>query len=309
MRVLRILVLVGLALPCVVSCGTGRGTGASLSPSNEVTDEVSGEPAPVAPTDASAAAGAGTTAEAATAPPAAPTDAPPTVEPLAPASDELAHPEKTPLVEQLLQDVEIYTFDPGLWEESISALSSFRQKAVLDFTADGSGDHSRVTYEGEVATSPLALYSLLRVEGHAADHLPSNKIEAIWIGEHVWVKVGRRPWVQVSATAIESQFEGQVKGIGDLLPFVQQAQRIMPDETVNGIPCRHYVYDVENLQTDAGMTSAKGDIWVAKEDGQVVRLTMDGQGVYYETYPSIGTLALVYDLFDVNAPISIKPPR
>lgn len=309
MHVLRILALVGLVLPCVVSCGTGRGTGSSLSPSSELTDEVSGEPALVAQTDAPVEAGTGTTAEAATVPPVTPTDTPPTAELLALPTDELAHPEKTPLVGQPLQGVESYTFDPGLWEESISSLSSFRQKAVLDFTADGSGDHSRVTYEGEVTTRPLALHSLLRVEGHAADHLPSNKIEAIWIGEQVWVKVGRRPWVQVSAASIKSQFGGQVMGIGDLLPFVQQAQRIMPDETVNGMPCRHYVYDMENLRTDAGMTSAKGDIWVAKEDGQVVRLTMDGQGVYYGTYPSIGTLALVYDLFDVNAPISIKPPR
>jgi hypothetical protein len=212
------------------------------------------------------------------------------------------------LVEETQQSIEIYTFDPGLWEQSITALSSFRQKAVLDFTADGSGDHSRVTYEGEVTTNPLALHTLLRVEGQAAAHLPSNKIEAIWIGEQVWVKVGRRPWVQVPVAAIESEFDGQVMGVGDLLPFVHQAQRVLPDETVNGMPCKHYVYDAGNLQTNAGMTSAKGDIWVAKEDGQVVRLTMDGQGVYYGTYPSTGVLALVYDLFDVNVSISIRPP-
>lgn len=309
MRVLHILVLAGLVLPSVIGCGNGRGIGEEVSRSNEATEEVSRPPVQVTTTDASSGASAGSTSKPATVPPAAPTDTSATVEPVALPSDELAEAEDTSNVQEPLPDIASYTFDPGLWEQSISALSSFRQKAVLEFTFDGSGDHSRVTYEGEVTTNPLALHSLLRVEGHTAAHLPSNKIEAIWIGEHVWVKVGRRPWVQVSVAAIESEFEGQVKSVGDLLPFIQQAQRVMPDETVNGMPCRHYVYDVGSLQADAGMTSAKGDIWVAKEDGQVVRLTMDGQGVYYETYPSTGTLALVYDLFDVNAPIDIKPPR
>jgi hypothetical protein len=48
---------------------------------------------------------------------------------------------------------------------------------------------------------------------------------------------------------------------------------------------------------------------VAKDGGYVVRLTMNGHGTYYGAYTSSGTLNLVYDLFDVNAPISINPPR
>jgi hypothetical protein len=309
MRMLRILILATLVLPSVVSCGDGRGIDAPISLSGRVKEEVSTEPVQLAPTDASSGLAVESASEPATVPPASPTDAPSVEGLTAEPPDETVPSANTPPGIEPQQDIEAYTFDPGLWELSIAALSSFRQKAVLDFTVDGSGDHSRVTYEGEVTTSPLALHSLLRVEGRVAAHLPSNKIEAIWIGEQVWVKVGRRPWVQVSAASIESEFEGQVMGVGDLLPFVQRAQRVMPDETVNGMPCKHYVYDVSHLKTESGMASAKGDIWVAKEDGQVVRLTMDGQGVYYEIYPSSGTLALVYDLFDVNMPISIKPPR
>jgi hypothetical protein len=307
MRLLRILLLVGLVLPCIVTCGNGRTIDAS-SVSDRVTDEVRGEAVHGAPTAGSVDGAAGSTAGTATAT-VLPTEALTTEGPIAVSSEETVAPENTTLARNSPKDSEIYSFDPGLWVQNISALNSFRQKAVLDFTVEGSGNHSRVTYEGEVTTSPLAMHSLLRVEGQAAAQLPSNKIEAIWLGEAVWVKVGRGPWVQVSTVAIESEFEGQVMSVGDLLPYVQQARRVTPDETVNGIPCRHYVYDLENLQTDAGMTSAKGDIWVAKKDGQVVRLTMDGQGVYYAIYRSSGTLSLVYDLFDVNAPISIEPPR
>lgn len=314
-RMLRILTLAGLTLSFLVSCGSGRGIDEPVSLSDRVPDEVTVEPtrasAELAPTALPVGSAAESTAEPATATLQAvtPTAGSPTVGPITEPAAESAPSENTPPVKEPQQGIEAYTLDPGLWEQSIAVLSTFRQKAVLDFKDDSSGDHSRVTYEGEVTTDPLALHSLLRVEGQAAAHLPSNKIEAIWIEEQVWVKVGRRPWVEVSASAIGSEFEGQVVGAGDLLPFVQQAQRVLPDETVNGMPCRHYVYDVGNLQTDAGMTSAKGDIWVAKDDGQVVRLTMNGQGVYYETYPTSGTLALVYDLFDVNVPLSIRPPR
>jgi hypothetical protein len=191
----------------------------------------------------------------------------------------------------------------------MATLSSFRQRVTLDFTADGTGVSSRAVYEGEVATNPTALHSVLTIEGQAASQLPSNRVEVIWIGDQVWVKVGRKPWVQVPVTALESEYAGQVVGVGELLPYIQQAKRVMPDETVNGIPCKHYAYDVGNLQAEAGMTSAQGDIWVAIDGGYVVRLTMNGHGTYYGTYTSSGILNLVYDLYDVNAPISINPPR
>jgi len=124
----------------------------------------------------------------------------------------------------------------------------------------------------------------------------------------VWVKVGRRPWVQVPAATVEREFSGQVVGVGDLLPFVQQARRVLPDETVNGIPCQHYVYDVSNLLVEAEMTGAQGEIWVARVGSYVVRMTLDGQGTYYGTYSSSGTLRIVYDLYDVNAAITISSP-
>ena len=78
---------------------------------------------------------------------------------------------------------------------------------------------------------------------------------------------------------------------------------------MNGIPSRHYVYGLDNLQPSVRMTSARGDLWVAREGGYVVRLTLEGQGTYHDTYTASGTLRLVYDLYDVNVPLSISPPR
>jgi hypothetical protein len=245
---------------------------------------------------------------------AAPTEPHPTEAPVAPSPESTTAPppEATvappPTEAPQLPDAE-YAFDPAAWEASLTSLSSFRQKVGLDFTADGTGVHSKAAYVGEATTNPTALHSTLTVEGEAASQLPANQVEVIWIGDQAWVKVGRRPWVQVPATALESEYGGQVVGVGELLPYIPQAHRVMPDESINGIACKHYVYDINDLQIESGMTDAKGDIWVAKDGGYVVRLTMNGHGTYYDTYSASGTLNLIYDLYDVNASISINPPR
>jgi hypothetical protein len=229
----------------------------------------------------------------------------PTVKPVATSSTEM--PSAT--VEETAIAGEEYTFDPASWAESLVSLSSFRQKVVLGFASDGTDVQGRAVYDSEVTTDPSALHSTLRIEGQAAVQLPLDQVEVVWTGDQAWVKMGPKPWFQVPVASLESEYAGQVVGVGDLLPFIQRALRIMPDGAVNGIPCKHYSYDINNLQADAGMSSAEGDIWVAKDGGYVVRLTMKGQGTYYGTYTSSGSLDLVYDLYDLNVPISIRPPR
>jgi hypothetical protein len=309
----RFVVLAIVALALMVGCGGGRDVGVQIRAGAEATEPAAVEPTQ-APGSTEVAAAPAATAGPATAmeqvPPAAPSveapaAIPETTTPPAPTDTLLPLPTEAPQ----LPAADRYTFDPATSEEGLTALGSFRQKVVLEFTADETGAHSRAVYDGEVTTNPAALHSTLRIEGQAAAHLPSNQVEVIWIGDQAWIRVGRKPWVGLSVTAIESEYADQVVSVGDLLPFVEQAVRVMPDETVNGIPCKHYAYDLQNLQSEAGLTSAQGDIWVAKDGGYVVRLTLNGHGTYYGTYTSSGTLDVVYDLYDVNASITIKPPR
>jgi hypothetical protein len=233
----------------------------------------------------------------------------------APTEDAVAETEPTPSLEpspspteRPLEAGELYTFDPDVWRQSLASLSSFRQKAVLEFTSED-GATSKLTYEGKVITSPAALHSLLWFEGRGLGQLPTSQVEVIWIGDEVWVRAGRQPWIKVSASSVESQFSGEVLGIEDLLPRIRGARRVEPDETVNGIACSHYVYDGDGLEAEAGMLEARGDVWVARDAGYVVRLTLSGRGTYYDTYGSGGSLNLVYDLYEVNAPLTITPPR
>jgi len=232
-----------------------------------------------------------------------------------PTEDTAGETEPTPSLEPSPSPMETspeanqqYTFDPDAWRQSLASLHSFRQKAVLEFTSED-GAASKLTYEGRVTTDPAALHSLLWIEGRGMGQLPTSQVEVIWIGDEVWVKAGRQPWIKVSASSVESQFSGEVLGIEDLLPRIRGAGRVQPDETVNGIACKHYTYDGEGLESEAGMLEAKGDVWVARDAGYVVRLTLHGRGTYYDTYGSSGSLDLVYDLYEVNAPLAITPPR
>ena len=329
LRLGRWFIVLALFLPLLGNCGgerdvdihiqvSGRGTETSAVESPAPPTEMAATPLAAAPVPEDTQAPEPLPSEALPtegSPPAEalPTGGAPAEEPTSAPTGALPQPPPTgapplptagPVVEG-----EAFTLDPDAWQQSTTILASFRQRVVLNFTADGTGLKSKATYDGEVTTNPAALHAVLVVEGEATAQLPSNRVELIWIGDEAWVKVGRRPWVKVPVTALESEYAGEVVGVGELLPFVTGARRVLPDETVNGIVCQHYVYDLNNLENEAGLTSAQGDIWVAKDGGYVVRLTLAGHGTYYGTYQANGTLNLVYDLYDVNAPIQIAPPR
>ena len=90
--------------------------------------------------------------------------------------------------------------------------------------------------------------------------------------------------------------------------YVRHFQRVEPDEVVNGIPCVHYTYNVQSVPTQYGTVSGHGDVYVALEGGYVVRYTLEGSGTFEDYFQGSGTLSLVYDTYDVGAPISISPP-
>lgn len=218
MRKVHLLVLALLAVTVLTGCGGDRdievnvyvGSTPTAAPGAEATRPPA-IPSPTAavgkPASAPGAEPTATTLEPAVAEPTQapeepsappPTEAPSEAAP-APTAPPPSPPTKAPQVPE-----EVYTSAPAAWEASVTTLSSFRQKVSLDFTADGTGVHSKAVYVGEVTTRPTALHSTLTVEGQAAAELPSNQVEVIWIGEEAWVKIGRRPWVPVPVTALET---------------------------------------------------------------------------------------------------------
>ena len=211
-----------------------------------------------------------------------------------------------PLEATDIPELQVTSLDPR--DEGLGHLDTFRQRMTVRFTDQASGYTGIYRYDAEVNTADQAVHITLTAEGPAAQTLPANQVQAIWIGDRLWIKIGNQPWIPIPENVAEARFEEQTYSAGDFLPYVLHFQRVEPDEEVNGILCAHYTYDVQNVPTQYGTVSVRGDVYVALDGGYVVRYTLEGSGTFEKYFQGSGTISLVYDTYDVGAPISITPP-
>jgi len=192
--------------------------------------------------------------------------------------------------------------------DGLGGLTSFRQTAVLDFT--GGGQTGKVDYWGEFTTDPQATHGRVTLSGLAAAGLPLPTFEYIIIEGATWIKIGRQPWMPVQE-GVETFTGQQPYSADDFLFAIPQAQRVLPDQTVNGIECKHYVYTVSDFQFEGGsLNSANGEIYTAVNGGYIVQYTLHGEGSLDEYFAEMtGIINLVYNVLDVNSGFTIQPPR
>jgi len=212
-----------------------------------------------------------------------------------------------PLALADIPELETASLDPT--SGGMGHLPSFRQRMTMDFSAEETGYESVLRYESAVVPPESAVHVIVSAEGPAAQELPSNQAEAIWIGDRLWIKAGRQPWIPVPESVAAVRFHEQTFAVGDFLPYVLHFERV-GEETVNGIPSVRYSYDVDDAVTEYGQFSGTGDVFVATEGGYVVRYTCDGHATFEEYLEgSAGALELVYDTYDVGAAIDVSAPR
>lgn len=61
--------------------------------------------------------------------------------------------------------------------------------------------------------------------------------------------------------------------------LTEDAQRVLPDETINGVPSYHYALNQDNLLSWDVYEIDDADLYIAKEGGYVVRLLITGFGL------------------------------
>jgi hypothetical protein len=190
----------------------------------------------------------------------------------------------------------------------LSGLVSFRQTAVLSFSGDG--ETGKVDYWGEFTTVPQATHGRVVLSGLAAAGLPIPTFEYIIIEGAAWIKIGRQPWIP-TVEEIETLTGRQPFNADDFFRGIPTAQRVLPNQFVSGIECKHYIYDVNDLQIEGGsLNSASGEIYTALEGGYVVQYTLHGLGSLDEFFAGKpGTIDLSYTVSDVKSGITIRPPR
>ena len=190
--------------------------------------------------------------------------------------------------------------------EGLTALDSFRQTATIDFV--GGNQTGKIDYAGEFTLNPQATHGLVTVSGAAAAGIPLPSFEYVVIEGEAWLKLGRQAWIPVPE-GVEQITGQQPYSADNFLLALPNAQRVMPDQTVNGIECKHYRYTIQDFQYEGGTIHvASGEVFTALDGGFVVQYSMLGDATMDAFGGQRGNVSILYNVTDVNSGISIERP-
>ncbi len=187
----------------------------------------------------------------------------------------------------------------------LDSLDSYRGRMTMAFEGDtGSGESGQWTMEMDIeyVREPFAQRFVIRGRGMLGDE--DGSMESVQIGDQQYAVFGDQ-CVSTSTDAGEAM-DTEIFELDDVMGGLDNARRVRPDETVNGILCRHYAFD-ETAVGWAALTHAEGEAWVAVDGDYVVKYTMVAEGTD-PTSQQEGHVEWEYELLDVNVPITIEPP-
>lgn len=183
----------------------------------------------------------------------------------------------------------------------IEGLDSYRSHFEMAFesTAEGGAEHWVYAMDVEYVRDPFAQRLVMR--GTDVD----EGLEIVQIGDKQYFVLAEGQCMVTSAG------EGDEMGMvvfepEDVIGGLENARRVRPDESVNGILCRHYTFDETSILW-GGFARAEGEVWVAVDGDYVVKYTLHADGKDPATQDE-GHIEWEYEIRDVNAPITIEPP-
>ena len=215
------------------------------------------------------------------------------------------------------------------------------QEAALDLNTSMSGLQSlhsyraafRFDWKGDKAGQPVTGYMQMRsafVREPAAQELyfegqgleagqdqGLSRVSFVQVGKTAWFYESESDtWMQVPAGELDFA-EGLFFKPEDLLSNfdVSKGRRNPLPQQANGIACHRYTFNEKdfnpgNLAQGEEVVRAQGEVCVAIEGNYVVSLVIDADLRYtdpdqvFET----GNMKMVFDISEVNQPITIEPP-
>ena len=181
----------------------------------------------------------------------------------------------TPLTEQPSAPVEVVSLD---------SLESYR----LDWSVQiemAAGGGMEQTYTLEWVKEPPSRHLIMGSEGGMLVG------EYIMIGDAIWAKLGDT-WMQATEEDTEDAFEQL-----DNIVTPESDMVLVGEETVNGIHCKHYVYDLGEMMHK--------ELWVA-DQSDLPPVVIRGLARL-----EVGQMVTEVegDVYDINTPITIEPPK
>jgi hypothetical protein len=196
----------------------------------------------------------------------------------------------------------------------LSGLSSYRSQFTMKWSGtDDSGKavEGSFTVTAEYTTDPPASHTFW--EGTATG-------TETGAGKFEMLQIGGTSYIISSETGTEGQCVSfSSDSMPDQTPLftpdsflsgsdLSKAQRIQPDETVNGMLTRHFRATQNDVQLTGGLSNYTVDVWVAADGGYPVRSTMVADGNLATLGTGNGHIEWTYDLLDVNSAVTIELP-
>ncbi len=237
------------------------------------------------------------------------------VSPEAPVDDEEAaatevvpeEPSEEPPDDEVIEEGEEEAIDLSDVAEGLQQLDSYRSRFVMNFDGESEGEMDQWSLTMEIAyvREPLAQHIVLK--GSETGIEGAEGFETIQIGNRQYMIWGDGECISHEAEEEDDQ-NLEIFDLDDVMGQLEGARRVRPDEEVNGIMCRHYVFDEHAVDwAELNLTKARGEVWIAVDGDYVVKYTMEAEGQNPASHEE-GRMEWVYEVYDINKPINIEPP-
>lgn len=143
--------------------------------------------------------------------------------------------------------------------------------------ADGStGQVGRVFAEGARTVTPDASLMVFNMEGGAGGGL-GETMTIVQIEDAFYYSMPPNDCISMAG---QSGFQNPFDLFLDTGGFLTgEVQRVLPNQTINGVNSRHYTISPENIASLAVYEVDQADLFVAEDADYVTRLLIDGYGV------------------------------
>jgi hypothetical protein len=186
----------------------------------------------------------------------------------------------------------------------LEGLDSYRSHLSMVFQSAEGDEEGQWTIEMDIEYVRDPFAQRIVVQGGGISGVGEGGLESIQIGDQQYAVFGDQC---ISSSASEDDaIDMEIFELDDVMGGLEHARRVQPDETINGILCRHYTFD-ETAIFWTPLTHAEGEAWIAVDGDYVVKYTMEADGKDPSSQQQ-GHVEWEYEVRDVNAPITIEPP-
>jgi hypothetical protein len=217
-----------------------------------------------------------------------------------------------PAVEQVEEAEEAEEIEAPEEEENVSlssitdglqSLDSYRAHFLMTFEGSTGSEEGEETLEMDMESTRDP--SAQRIIFRGGEVGVGEGFESVRIGDQQYVVFGEGQCMSSSAEDSDA-LDTELFKLEDVVGGLDNAHRVRPDDTINGVRCRHYTFDEKGVAW-AAFTRAQGEVWIAVDGNYVVKYVVDAEGKNPVTGDE-GHVEWEYEISDVNQSFTIEPP-